>query len=120
MTWRRIASLVVLIGALLVGAQLFNAASHGPVPVEIHYLLGDPPVASGLDVVFSPAGGGPAVARFETRLVGPDVKQTTRLPAGAQVMDITIVGPGGERHSIQRTIEASRGAVIRLDLSRGH
>ncbi len=109
----------MLIGALLVGAQLFKSVSSGPVPVEIHYLLGDPPVASRLEVVFSPEGGGPAVARFETSLVGPDVKEITRLPAGAQVMDITMVGPGGERHSLQRTIEASRGAVVRLDLTRG-
>jgi hypothetical protein len=109
---------VVLIGALLVGAQLFTSTSRGPVPVEIHYLLGDPPRVARLEVGVTPETGGEHVARFESELLGPDVKQITRLPAGRHVMDITMIGANGSRRTVQRTIEATRGAVIRLELAR--
>jgi hypothetical protein len=105
------------VGGILVGAHLLDSSASGPVPVEIHYLLGDPPVAAALEVAFR-RGGTEEVARFETSLVQPDVKQSTRLPAGEHVMDITMVSRSGTRLSVRRTIEASRGAVIRLDLSR--
>jgi hypothetical protein len=108
---------VVLVGALLVGAHLFEAGSRGPVPVELHFGLGDPPVASAIEVVFTPEAGGEPVARFHTTLVAPDVKHITRLPAGRHVMDITMLTPGGSRHRARRTIEAARDAVIRLELA---
>ena len=107
----------MLVGALLVGAYLFDSGSRGPVPVEIHYMLGDPPVATELEVVFTREAGGGPVARFQTQLVAPDVKQITRLPAGRHVMDITMLTPGGQRRRVQRTIEAVRDAVIRLELA---
>jgi hypothetical protein len=118
LSWRRVASLAVLVGALLIGAHLFDSSARGPVPVEIHYLLGDPPRATRLEVLFEPEGGGEAVARFETELVSPDVTQITRLPGGRHVMDITMTGAGGERRTVRRTIEAARDAKIRIDLSR--
>lgn len=117
-TLRKLAGLVLLVGGVLIGAWLLDSSSHGPVPVEIHYLLGDPPVARGLEVLFAPESGGPIVARFETQLVANDVKQITRLPAGRHVMDITMILPSGERRGVRRVIEASRGAVIRLELAR--
>jgi hypothetical protein len=115
---RKVGGALLLVGAVLIGAKLLDATSHGPVPVEIHYLLGDPPVAAALEVLFAPEGGGPAVARFETQLVSSDVKQITRLPAGRHVMDITMISRSGARRSVRRSIEASRGVVIRLDLRR--
>ena len=110
---------MVLVGALLVGAYLFDSGSRGPVPVEIHYLLGDPPRATALEVVFTPEprGDGEPVARFKTELVAPDVKHITRLPAGRHVMDITMSIPGSAPRRVQRTIEAIRGAVIRIELA---
>jgi hypothetical protein len=116
--WRRVVSLVVFVGALAVGAKLFDATVRGPVPVEIHYLLGDPPRATRLEVSFAREAGGEPVARFETELVAPDVKQITRLPAGRHVMDITMTGPNGTRRTVWRSIEASRDVVIRLELAR--
>ena len=62
--------------------------------------------------------GDDVVARFETKLVGPDVAQKTRLPAGEDRLDITLVGRDGARRTVQRTITAERDARIRLDLSR--
>jgi hypothetical protein len=110
--WRKIASLVVLVVLLLVGGKLFQSWSAGPVPVEIHYLLGDPPVAAGLEVTAGP------YAHFETTLVGPDVVDKTHLPAGPHRLEITMLAPNGRRYTVYRTIEAARNAVIRIDLSR--
>jgi hypothetical protein len=113
---RKIVSMVVLVGLVLVGGRLLGVYGAGPVPVEIHYLLGDPPVASELDVTFR--RGDYVVARFETKLVGPDVAHKTRLPAGDDRLDITLVAANGARRTVQRTITAERDARIRLDLSR--
>jgi hypothetical protein len=117
---RKLAGLVLLVGAVLIGGKLLGAFQSGPVPIEIHYLLGDPPVAAALEVVAAREGGGPAVGRFETTLVGPDVKQATRLPGGRQTLDITLVSAAGGRHTVQRTLDVERGAVVRIDLSREH
>jgi hypothetical protein len=113
---RKIVSIVVLLGLVLVGGRLLGLYGAAPVPVEIHYLLGDPPAAAGLEVTFR--RGDDVVARFETRLVGPDVAQKTRLPAGEDHLDITLVAANGARRTVQRTITAERDARIRLDLSR--
>jgi hypothetical protein len=119
-TPRKLISLAVLVAAVAVGARLFEAQGRGPVPVEIHYLLGSPPAPplEALEVRFTPEGGGPVVARFETRLTSGDVKQITRLPAGRHVMDITMTSRAGQRRSVSRSIEAIRGVKIRIDLSR--
>jgi hypothetical protein len=116
--FRRIASLVLLALALVIGAKLFTSVQNGPVPVEIHYLLGDPPRAKEIEVLIQPEGGGPAVARFETSLISSDVKQITRLPGGRHDMDITMTGQSGARRTVRRTIDAVRDVVIRIDLSR--
>jgi len=115
-TIRKIVSIVVLVGLVLVGGRFLGLYGTGPVPVEIHYLLGDPPVAAELEVTFR--RGDDVVARFETKLVSPDVAQKTRLPAGDDRLDITLVAENGTRRTVQRTITAERDARIRLDLSR--
>jgi hypothetical protein len=114
---RKALSLVALVGLLAVGARFFGLFGSAPVPVEIHYLLGDPPVCSALEVAIAPGGEGDVAARFETSLVGPDVVHRPRLPGGAEILTITLVQPGGARRTVTRTIEAERGAVIRLDLT---
>jgi len=115
-TIRKIVSIVVLVGLVLVGGRLLGLYGAGPVPVEIHYLLGDPPVAAELEVTFR--RGDDVVARFETKLVSADVAQKTRLPGGEDRLDITLVAKNGARRTVQRTITAERDARIRLDLSR--
>jgi hypothetical protein len=109
---RKVASLIALIALLLVGGKyVFHVFDSGPVPVEIHYLLGDPPVASGLDVQLGQD------AHFETTLVSPDVVQKTRLPSGERRAAITMISRSGERHTVYRSIEVQRDAVIKVDLS---
>ena len=115
---RKLVATIVLLGLIFLGSRFFGVIGGGPVPVEIHYLLGTPPVAAGLDVELRRVPAEPPVARFETQLVGPDVVQTTRLPAGAIDLDITLISAAGARRTVLRSIEAERGAVIRLDLSR--
>jgi hypothetical protein len=115
---RKIVSMVVLLGVIFVAGRLFGVYGEGPVPLEIHYLLGDPPVCAGLEVTFTPAGKDEVAARFETTLVGPDVKQSARIPGGDERVDITLVAPDGTRRTVTRTITAQRNAVVRLDLSR--
>ncbi len=109
--------MILLVGLLLVGSRFFGLIGGGPVPVEIHYLFTAAPPAA-LEVDFRSKPGEPPVATFETRLVGPDVVERTRLPAGAVDLDITLVGAGGARRTVGRTIQAERGAIIRIDLSR--
>jgi hypothetical protein len=115
---RKLVSLVALVGLILVGTKFFGVFTGGPVAVEIHYGLGEPPVADALEVAFVPAGGDAPVARFETKLVGPDVAEHTRLPSGPHRLEITLIGAGGARRTVERTIEVQRNAVIRIDLSR--
>jgi hypothetical protein len=115
---RKILTLAVLLAGIFLGGKflgLFVTGGAGPVPVEIRYVLGDPPVAAGLEVVFH--RGEDVVARFETKLVGPVVTQKTRLPAGEEHLDITLIGANGARRTVQRTITAERDAVIRLELA---
>ncbi len=115
---KKIAQLVLLVGVILVGGHFVQSCDHAPVAVEIHYLLGDPPICSGLEVIVEPGGpsGGPAVDHFQTTLIAPDVRQATRLPPGDNTLSITLVA-GDARHTVKRTITVVEHAVIRLDLS---
>ena len=115
---RKIVSMIVLVGVVLVAGRLLGVFGEGPLPLEIHYLLGDPPVCAALEVTFTPAGTGEVAATFATRLVGPDVKHSTRLPGGDERLDITLIAADGARRTVTRTILAQRNAVVRLDLSR--
>jgi hypothetical protein len=110
---RKLAGLVLLLGALWVGAYLMGAAEK-VVPVEIHYVLGDPPVAPRLEAVFRQEGSTEPIARFATEMVSRDVVHRTRLPKGRHVVEITL----GDGPTVTRTIDAQRDAVIRLELSR--
>lgn len=101
---------------LALGVWLFDRWSGGPVALEIHYLLGEPPVAARLEVDFRNAAE--LVGHFETALISPDVVENTRLPAGPVRLELTLTAPGGARRSVQREIVAERGAIIRLDLTR--
>ncbi len=115
---RRLVALALLVGAVFAGGWLLGVWGGGPVPVEIHYLLGEPPRATELDVIFARERNGESVARFESRLIVPDVVQHARLPAGPIHMSITLAGPGGARATVNREIHAERGQVVRLELAR--
>jgi hypothetical protein len=115
---RRLLALIALVALLLVGSRLVGVIGAGPVPITIHYRLGAAPATAALEVVFRTKPGEPPVARFETQLIGPDVVESTRLPAGAVDLDITLVTPDGARRTLGRTIEAVRDAVITIDLQR--
>ena len=117
-TLRKLVGLIVLIGALVLGNYLFSRISSGPVPVEIHYQLGSPPVASALEVDFRRAGDRDVEAHFDTRLIAPDVKESTRLRPGVHSLDITLVDAQGQPHHVTRSIDVQRNAVIQVDLSR--
>jgi hypothetical protein len=110
---RRLAGLVFLLGLVVVGSKLFGSWSEASVPVEIHYRLGNPPIATAIEVEI-----GRGTARFDTTLVAPDIVQKTRLPAGPQKLEITLVFADGARHTVHRVIDARRDAVVWLDLSR--
>ena len=115
---RKVVSFIVLMGVILVGGKFAGLYGTGPVPVEIHYLLGDPPIAAALEVAFVPVGSAEVAARFETHIISRDVAEKTRLPGGEVRLDITLVAASGTRKTVQRTITAERSAVVRLDLSR--
>jgi hypothetical protein len=116
---QRLAAIALLVAGVFLGGRLLGVFDGGLVPVEIHYVLGTPPVATALEARFHRPGKDETLASFETRLVGPDVAHETRLPAGEIVLEITLVAPGGGRRSLTRTIRAERGAVIRLQLAQG-
>jgi hypothetical protein len=109
---RKLAGLVLLLGAIGLGSYLFGARAK-VVPVEMHYLLGDPPAAQRLEAVFRREGEAEPVARFATEMVSPDVVHHTRLPSGRLQVEITLDGAA----PFTRAIEAKRDAVIRLELA---
>jgi hypothetical protein len=104
---RSLAMLVLLAGALFIGHRFFGLFKAGPVAVEIHYQLGDPPVASHLTV-------DAYEHHFDTYIVSPDVVEKTRYPAGDRTLTITL----DDKKTVTRTIEARSGAVITIDLTR--
>jgi hypothetical protein len=115
---RKLVTIAVLVGAVVLGGRLLGVLGRGPVPLEIHYLLGDPPGCVALEVVATPVGADEAAGSFATSIIGRDVIQRTRLPGGEERLDITLVGASGARRTVRRTIVAERDAVVRIDLSR--
>ena len=112
---RRVAGLALLLGAIFLGGRLLGVWGEGPVPVEVHYLVGDPPRARALEVDFRVKGE--TVATFQTELIVPDVKQATRLPSGPIQAQIVVVTPAGDRVRVLRDFQAERNVVVRFDLA---
>ena len=108
--------MALLIGAILLGGRLLGVFGQGPVPIELHYMLGDAPVTE-LEARLHKPGREDTLATFSTRVITGDVKHETRVPAGDLVVEITWTGKDGGRTSVKRTIRAERGAVIRLNLA---
>ena len=53
---RKVALIVLAVGAVLVGGKLVGSVDKGPVPLEVHFLV-PPGIAAVEVVVSSPAGG---------------------------------------------------------------
>lgn len=110
---RRIASFVLLVGAVLVGAKLFTAHDK-LVPCTIVYRL--PPGTTRLEAtVRAPAGDEP-LARYVTVVDrgAEEARQATRLPPGDHVVDVAITVDGVQSQRSRR-VQVVRDAVITVD-----
>ena len=116
MVRKRLAGLVLLLGAIFVGGYLLRAGDR-VVPVEVHYRLGDPAGVTRLEAVFTRPGDPEVVARFATEMIGPEVVQKTRLPKGELVVEIRLGDGGGLGPPLRRSLEARKDALIRLELA---
>ena len=115
---KKLAGLVLLIGALLLGARLLRL-NERLVKVEIAYELGDPPAADRLEAVIVPREGGSApLAEYEAMDTRPVMTQKLSLPPGLYRVDVTLVAAGRTRR-VTRDIDVGRGARIELDLRQG-
>ncbi len=109
---RKLPGLVLLLGALFVGAKLLSAQGQ-MASVSIHYKL--PAGAASLEATVVSLKSDEPVATFSTRMVAGDVTQTTRLkPATYRVRATVLVG--GEERRAERRIEVTKGADIYVDL----
>lgn len=109
---RRIAGLVLLIGALFIGARLFQSSSS-LASVTIAYQL--PPGTQALEARIARAAGGAPVAEFQTKLVGDEVRQKTRLTPGAYDVNVTLTVAGAARTE-KRRIDVTGDGTITIDL----
>lgn len=110
---KRLAGLVLLVGAILVGGKLITATQR-LATVQVHYLVG--PGVAALDASYRPRNGGPEVAHFATRLVSPDVAHRPRMPPGLYDVDVTLTFTTGTSAVARRSIEASDGVIVTVDL----
>ena len=104
--------MVLLVGVVVVGGYLVSSRDK-VVPVEVHYVLGDPGGLARLEAIYYRPGDDEPVARFTTEMIAPEVVQKTRLPRGDLVVEIRL----GEAPPVRRSLEARRDAVIRLELA---
>ncbi len=115
-SWRRhVASLVLLIGALLIGNYVCVTRDR-LASIEIRYRLGDPPAARSLVVEVRPRGRGEVVATFRREGPLPETVHRTRLAPGLYDLEITVQADGRTR-TVVRPIEARRDGVVTVDLS---
>ncbi len=112
---RRIASLILLVGVILVGAQLLRSREH-IVDATIVLHVGDAPWASRVEVDMTPAAGGPPLAHLVWAVSGPEVSLKTHLPPGQYQAQVTLTADLRSEQS-ERTVYIARDAVVTLDLS---
>ena len=110
------AGMILLIGALFVGAR-FLGASDRLVPATIVYRL--PEGTTRLESEARASGKDVLLARFVANELGAqrEARQVTHLPPGT--IDLTIVLTAAPGESAEhRTVEIVRDAVVTVDLTR--
>jgi hypothetical protein len=110
------AGMILLIGALFVGAR-FLGASDKLVPATIVYRLPEGTVR--IESEARPAGKDELLARFVANDLGArtEARQLTHLPPGTIDLSIILTAAPGESTQ-HRTVEISRDAVVTVDLTR--
>jgi hypothetical protein len=111
---KRLLRLMVLLGAIGVGAFLFRAA---PRDVELVYDVRGIPGATGLEVEVR--RGGALLRRAELRVPAGEalVHHPVRLPDGAYRLDIRVEAPAGAV-AIERPLEVREAGTVVLPLGR--
>ena len=107
---RKIGRLLLLAGALGVGALLFRAT---PRQLELVYDLGGTPGATSVEVEIR--RDGQLVRRAELRVSGAQLHHPVRLPDGEYLLDYRVATPSGPV-SGQRPLEVREAATIVLPL----
>jgi hypothetical protein len=108
---RALGRLLLVAGALGVGALLFRAAPH---QVELVYDLSRTPGATGVEVELRRDGA--LVRRAELRVAGsPQLHHPVRLPDGDYLLSFRISAPGGTV-SGERAVAVREGGTIVLPL----
>jgi hypothetical protein len=107
---RPLARLLLLVGAVGVGALLFRAA---PRQLELVYDLGRTPGATSVEVEIR--RGGELVRRAELRADGPQVRHAVRLPDGEYVIAFRVASPAGSVAG-ERALEVREAGTIVLPL----
>lgn len=111
---RRIASIILLVGAVLLITR-FVGHRDELVPVVIVYDLGERQ-AERLEAIVRRPGTDDELARFVRHGASEKVRQKTRLRPGDYEIEIVVVG-GGEPIRTRRTIQVHRDAVITVRLA---
>lgn len=106
--------LLLLVGAIGVGALLFRAA---PRDVELVYDVRAFPGATGVEVEVRRAGE--LMRRAELRLAPGEglVHHPVRLPDGAYTLEIRVAAPGGSVR-LERPLEVREAGTVVLPLGR--
>ena len=114
-TRRRIASFILLIGVLFLGAR-FLGSREKLVPATIVYKL--PAGTSRLEAEFRESGKDTLVARQVAAelQVAREVRQAIQLPPGTLDLSVTLTSDAGAETRTRRTIEVARDAVVTVDL----
>jgi hypothetical protein len=114
-TRRKIASTLLLIGVLFLGAR-FLSSSDKLVPATIVYRV--PAGATRLESEIH--AGDAMLARFAAALTPgqTEARQKPRLPPGTHTLEIQLTDGEGV-HATTRTVEIARDAVVTVDLTTG-
>ncbi len=107
---RALGRLLLLAGAVGVGALLFRAA---PRQLELVYDLGHTPGATSVEVEIR--RGGELVRRAALKAQGPQVHHAVRLPDGQYVLAFRVASPGGAVAG-ERALEVREAGTIVLAL----
>jgi hypothetical protein len=111
-SWRRrVAGLVLLLGALVVGAQLFSASGR---QVDVTLVVQVPADVTRVDATLRLEGDPEPLARLAGTPQGGQLRHAARLPPGSYQVEVSLEGEGPARVQTRRAQVVS-DAVITLD-----